>query len=213
MAVVTMLVMTGCDVPFDDDSGIEGTKVCTVWNDGVCMAYTTIPDGSVDGVDGLSAYELAVIGGFVGTEAEWLESLKGEAGTDGLDGMSAYELAVLGGFEGTLEEWLLSLIGATGDKGDTGEDGKDLICYSWEPIVPCEPCILPPVIPEIPIADGFARVTFKSSVPLTNIEVGHLIGMGIVSLDAVEGDGTVLVTSDVNISDAGEHMLGYRFNK
>ncbi len=206
MAVVAMFIMTGCDVPpFDDDSGIEGTKVCTVWNDGVCMAYTTIPDGSIDGVDGLSAYELAVIGGFVGTEAEWLESLKGEAGTDGLDGMSAYELAVLGGFEGTLEEWLLSLIGAT---GDAGEDGKDLICYSWEPIVPCEP-----VIPEIPIADGFARVTFKSSVPLTNIEAGHLIGMGIVSLDAVEGDGLVLISKDVNISDAGEHMLGYRFNK
>ena len=36
-------------------------------------------DGA-DGADGKSAYELAVEGGFVGTEAEWLDSLKGETG-------------------------------------------------------------------------------------------------------------------------------------
>ncbi len=215
MAVVTMLVMTGCDVPpFDDESTIEGTRVCTVWHEGSCMAYTTVPDGSVDGTDGLSAYELAVIGGFVGTEAEWLESLHG---TDGVDGMSAYELAVLGGFEGTLEEWLLSLIGATGekgDKGDTGEDGKDLICYSWEPIVPCEPCITPPPVIEEPIKAGFARMTFRTNEVVSNLEAGHLLGMSIASLDTLEEDGkAVKITTDVNISDVGEHMIGYRFNK
>ncbi len=36
-----------------------------------------------DGKDGLSAYEIAVQNGFVGTETEWLESLKGKDGTDG----------------------------------------------------------------------------------------------------------------------------------
>lgn len=36
-----------------------------------------------DGVDGKSAYEIAVEGGFIGTEAEWLDSLKGkDADTD-----------------------------------------------------------------------------------------------------------------------------------
>jgi len=39
-------------------------------------------DGS-DGADGLSAYEIAVNNGFVGTEAEWLASLQGEDGADG----------------------------------------------------------------------------------------------------------------------------------
>ena len=63
------------------------------------------------GVDGRSAYELAVIGGFVGTEAEWLESLRGAAGVDGL---SAYQLAVNAGFIGTEQEWLDSLQGAPG---------------------------------------------------------------------------------------------------
>ena len=33
-----------------------------------------------NGSDGKSAYEIAVQNGFIGTEAEWLESLKGEEG-------------------------------------------------------------------------------------------------------------------------------------
>lgn len=39
------------------------------------------------GADGKSAYELAVKHGFIGTEQEWLESLRGEAGADGKDGI------------------------------------------------------------------------------------------------------------------------------
>lgn len=42
-------------------------------------------DGA-DGVDGKSAYDIAVAHGFVGTEAEWLESLKGAPGKDGAPG-------------------------------------------------------------------------------------------------------------------------------
>ena len=39
-----------------------------------------------DGEDGLSAYQIAVAGGFKGTEAEWLASLVGKDGADGKDG-------------------------------------------------------------------------------------------------------------------------------
>ena len=38
------------------------------------------------GTDGKSAYEIAVEHGFVGTETEWLESLKGADGKNGVDG-------------------------------------------------------------------------------------------------------------------------------
>ena len=38
------------------------------------------------GDNGASAYDIAVAHGFVGTEAEWLESLKGEPGKDGAQG-------------------------------------------------------------------------------------------------------------------------------
>lgn len=98
---------------------------------------------SEKGKDGKSAYEIAVEHGFVGTEAEWLESLKGvngkdgvngkngcdgRNGTDGLsgrdgingtDGKSAYIIAVEHGFSGTETEWLQSLKGAVGKNGIT----------------------------------------------------------------------------------------------
>ena len=95
------------------------------------------------GTDGKSAYEIAVEHGFVGTETDWLESLKGidgkngadglpgkdgKNGTDGLpgrdgingsDGKSAYIIAVEHGFSGTENEWLQSLKGADGRDGIT----------------------------------------------------------------------------------------------
>ena len=40
-----------------------------------------------NGKDGRSAYEIAIENGFVGTVAEWLESLKGRDGIDGKDGL------------------------------------------------------------------------------------------------------------------------------
>jgi serine protease Do len=69
---------------------------------------------------GLSAYDVAVKNGFVGTEAEWLASLKGSD-----SGKSAYQIAVDNGFEGTEVEWLASLKGENGANGKNGKDGKD----------------------------------------------------------------------------------------
>ncbi len=56
-----------------------------------------------EAIDGKSAYQLAVDNGYVGSEEEWLESLKGD------DGKSAYDTAVENGFVGTEQEWLESL--------------------------------------------------------------------------------------------------------
>ena len=55
-------------------------------------------------VVGRSAYEEAVRLGYVGTEEEWIASLKGE---------NAYQIAVMNGYSGTEEEWLDSLNGKT----------------------------------------------------------------------------------------------------
>ena len=57
----------------------------------------------IDGKDGLSAYEIAKENGFVGTVAEWLESLKGADGLPGKDGVN----------------------GKNGVDGKDGKDGKD----------------------------------------------------------------------------------------
>ena len=43
---------------------------------------------SQTGVQGYSAYEIAVQNGFEGTEQDWLESLKGSDGSDGTDGVT-----------------------------------------------------------------------------------------------------------------------------
>lgn len=60
------------------------------------------------GQDGKSAYELAVEEGFIGSEVQWLQSLKG------INGKSAYQIALDGGFTGTSQEWLESLVGVEG---------------------------------------------------------------------------------------------------
>lgn len=54
------------------------------------------------GMDGLSAYKIAVNNGFQGTEQEWLASLKGEPGSPGSPGESAYQAYQSAG--GTLPE-------------------------------------------------------------------------------------------------------------
>ena len=61
---------------------------------------------SEKGKDGKSAYEIAVEYGFVGTEAEWLESLKGVDGKDGVNGKDGCD-------------------GRNGVDGLPGKDGKD----------------------------------------------------------------------------------------
>lgn len=64
-------------------------------------------DGSdgADGDDGLSAYQVAVANGFVGTEAEWLDSLIGPQGDPGADGMD----------------------GATGPIGPAGDPASNIV--------------------------------------------------------------------------------------
>ena len=58
------------------------------------------------GTDGKSAFEIAVEHGFVGTEVEWLESLKGVDGKDGVNGKDGCD-------------------GRNGVDGLPGKDGKD----------------------------------------------------------------------------------------
>ena len=98
----------------------NGNKTWLLDNDGNKL--------KVSGVDGKTAYDLAVEKGYKGTLEEWLESLKGSNGSDGQDGSngkSAYELAVEKGYSGTIEEWLESLNGTDGKDGSDGENGKD----------------------------------------------------------------------------------------
>jgi hypothetical protein len=66
------------------------------WN-GSAWLQGSGPAGSngADGADGKSAYEIAVANGFVGTEAEWLDSLQGEDGPTVVSA-DADNIAILG---------------------------------------------------------------------------------------------------------------------
>ena len=66
-----------------------------------------------NGIDGKSAYQLAVEKGFVGTEAEWVASLKGETGPIGPQGIQG-EIGPQG---------LKGETGATGPQGIQGPKG------------------------------------------------------------------------------------------
>jgi hypothetical protein len=111
-----------------------------VGEDALQAIINDLLEGTAGG-DGLSAYEVAVENGFIGTEVEWLESLVGDtgpqgpsgaAGTNGTNGtqgiqgeagLSAYEIALDNGFVGTEAEWLDSLVGEQGPQGIQGIQG------------------------------------------------------------------------------------------
>ena len=64
---------------------LEGVGVLS--DDNRCLIGVFVKgEQGIDGEDGLSAYEIAVENGFVGTEEEWLLSLEGEKGDQGEQG-------------------------------------------------------------------------------------------------------------------------------
>jgi len=69
------------------------------------------------GEPGLSAYEVAVTNGYLGTEAQWLASLVGPQGSQGLPGIKGED-----GSQGP--QGLPGTPGAKGDPGDDGEQGE-----------------------------------------------------------------------------------------
>lgn len=74
----------------------------------------------VNGKDGLSAYQVAVQNGFVGTQSQWITSLKGAKGDDGINGSNGWSpnfRVVARGDDSVLE--LFEWIGGTGAKPTT----------------------------------------------------------------------------------------------
>lgn len=79
--------------------------------------------GGGSGTAGKSAYEIAVDNGFVGTETEWLESLKGSDGDKGDNGITPH-------IDETTKNWFIgdtdTGILAQGTNGKDGKDGKSI---------------------------------------------------------------------------------------
>ncbi len=90
----------------------EILKITMTVDDEKIIGSTT---DQVRGPRGYSAYEVAVLLGYVGNEESWLESLRGD------QGRSAYRVAVDEGFVGTVNEWRESLIGPRGPVYDDSD--------------------------------------------------------------------------------------------
>ena len=79
-------------------------------------------------VVGYSAYEIAVQNGYVGTEEEWVASLKGRDGTVSFEALTEEQRASLKGdpftYSDFTPEQLEALKGPKGDKGDVGPQGE-----------------------------------------------------------------------------------------
>ena len=90
----------------------EILKITMTVDDEKIIGSTT---DQVRGPRGYSAYEVAVLLGYVGDEESWLESLRGD------QGRSAYRVAVDEGFVGTVNEWRASLIGPRGPVYDDSD--------------------------------------------------------------------------------------------
>lgn len=78
-----------------------------------------------EGIQGLSAYQVAVQEGFVGTEEEWIQSLKGDKGDKGEQGIQGIkgEKGDPFTYEDFTEDQLQGLVGPQGEQGEKGEKG------------------------------------------------------------------------------------------
>lgn len=110
------------------------TLICALTLAACGTSSTAAGDNSSDqsnNIDGetvyITAYDLAVRNGFVGTEQQWLDSLKGEDGKDGKDGEDGvamftvsdlYDAAVLNGYTGTFLEFVKEYLGNTSTTSD-----------------------------------------------------------------------------------------------
>ena len=96
-----------------------------------CVLFITFGMSSclLPSVEPKSAYDIAVENGFVGTEAEWLESLKGEDGKS-LHILDIYNVAIENGeFEGTLMEFVQQYFS---DNDIEGKSAYDLYLESLD---------------------------------------------------------------------------------
>ena len=70
----------------------------------------------INGVNGLSAYQIAVSNGFIGTEQQWVVSLKGTTGATGASGNNGWTPSIGTEVRGT-DELVLRIVDWTGGSG------------------------------------------------------------------------------------------------
>ena len=118
-----MIKLADTLAPMADFPAVEAKDVAFSDNKSLQEKLDNGELGGGSGTAGKSAYEIAVDNGFVGTEAEWLESLKGVDGTDGttfIPSVSATGDLSWSNDDGKENPATVNIKGAKGDRGDSG---------------------------------------------------------------------------------------------
>jgi len=115
-------------ITHEHNSETKTTDITISYSDSSTVTVVSIPDG-VQGTPGKSAYEVAVDNGFDGSEAAWLESIKGAPGEPGEPGKDGTGVNILGQYN-TIDE--LKAAHPTGKVGDAYLVGADLCVWDDE---------------------------------------------------------------------------------
>lgn len=126
------------------------------------------------GQDGLSAYQIAVINGFEGSEEEWLESLKGD------DGKSAFTYAQEGGYTGSEADFTEAL----GNIGHGGGGNSNITFAEEEPT-------------EADGVDGELRLVHQIETVVT-----PRLPSGYAELQYIESTGTQYIDTEWNYGNS-----------
>ena len=131
----TILYTNGTTTTYEVTNGADGSN----GRDGIDGTNGKDGINGTNGTDGKSAYEIAKDNGFVGSEDDWLDSLKGEkgdSGSNGANGLNGKEVVLR--VTSTMIQWkydtdtewndlipLNSLKGKDGKDGINGSNGRD----------------------------------------------------------------------------------------
>lgn len=131
----TILYTNGTTTTYEVTNGADGSN----GRDGIDGTNGKDGINGTNGTDGKSAYEIAKDNGFVGSEDDWLDSLKGEKGdngSNGANGLNGKEVVLR--VTSTMIQWkydtdtewndlipLSSLKGKDGKDGINGSNGRD----------------------------------------------------------------------------------------
>ena len=146
--------------------------------------------GNGGGADGKSAYEIAVENGFVGTEAEWLDSLHGADGADGADGISPTIVAGTG-ISVTESPPGTFTITNTGGAGDSG-----IVLYN----VPCE-------------TDVYVKSAVRMKVDAVVLTMDDWTDLASLTSMSYSPSSTTLAANALADTYANSNVLGICINK
>ena len=111
--------------PMADFPAVEAKDVAFNDNKSLQEKYDNgeLGGGGGSGTAGKSAYEIAVDNGFVGTETEWLESLKGAEGTNGATFTPYVSSSGELSWTNDADKENPATVNIKGSKGDRGDSG------------------------------------------------------------------------------------------